>query len=125
MAVSRAMGLKVIGLDIAPQALDAAKASGADYVFNTLTDKDWQAQILKLTDGGVDAAVNFTASKKSYDDAPAIIRPGVGILMVVGIPQKPIELNALDVALGRYRVMGSNNGSKLPNPTMRRAGELT
>jgi hypothetical protein len=45
--------------------------------------------------------------------------------MVVGIPQKPIELNALDVALGRYRVMGSNNGSKLPNPTMRRAGELT
>ncbi|KAF2808073.1 GroES-like protein [Mytilinidion resinicola] len=108
---AKAMGLKVIGLDIAPQALDAAKESGADHVFNTMTDKDWQKKIIELTDGGVDAAVNFTASKKSYDDAPAIIRPGSGILMVVGIPQKPIELNALDIALGRYRVLGSNNGT--------------
>lgn len=31
--------------------------------------------------------------------------------MIVGIPQKPLELNALDIALGRYRVKGSNNGT--------------
>lgn len=44
-----------------------------------------------------DAAVNFTTSKKSYDDAPAIIRPGFGILMVVGIPQKPLEFSGVSV----------------------------
>jgi len=41
---------------------------------------------------------------------PAIVKPGVGTIMVVGIPQKPLEFNALDIALGRYKVRGSNNG---------------
>jgi propanol-preferring alcohol dehydrogenase len=30
-------------------------------------------------------------------------------MMVVGIPQKPITLNALEVALGKYRVGGASN----------------
>lgn len=107
------MGLKVIGLDITDQALEEAKKCGADYVFNSMADKEWQKKVLEITGGGVDAAVNFTASKKSYDDCPAIIRPGLGLLMVVGIPRQPLELNALDIALGRYRVKGSNNGSEL------------
>ena len=106
------MGLKVIGVDITDHSLAEAKSCGADHVFNSLTDKDWQKKIVELTSGGVDAAVNFTASKKSYDDAPAILKPGLGLLMVVGIPRQPLELNALDIALGRYKVKGSNNGSE-------------
>jgi propanol-preferring alcohol dehydrogenase len=62
-----------------------------------MTEKDRQKKIAEITGGGVDAAVNFTASKKSYDDAPAIIRPGFGILMVVGIPQKPLEFNGVSI----------------------------
>ncbi|KAH7119019.1 chaperonin 10-like protein [Dendryphion nanum] len=108
---AKAMGYKVVGLDIADQALEEAKKCGADHVFNSLTDKDWQKKVIEVTSGGADAVVNFTASKKSYDDAPAIIKPGVGLLMVVGIPRQPLELNALDIALGRYRVKGSNNGT--------------
>lgn len=30
-------------------------------------------------------------------------------MMIVGIPQKPLELNALEIALGKYRVGGGNN----------------
>ncbi|KAF2739505.1 GroES-like protein [Polyplosphaeria fusca] len=108
---AKAMGYKVIGLDITDQALEEAKKCGADHVFNSMIDKDWQKKVLEVTNGGVDAAVNFTASKKSYDDAPAIIKPGLGLLMVVGIPRQALELNALDIALGRYRVKGSNNGT--------------
>ncbi|KAF2195364.1 GroES-like protein [Zopfia rhizophila CBS 207.26] len=108
---ARAMGYNVIGLDIADQALEEAKKCGADHVFNSKTDNDWQKKVLEITGGGVDAAVNFTASKKSYDDAPAIIKPGLGLLMIVGIPREPLQLNALDIALGRYRVKGSNNGT--------------
>ncbi|KAF2478035.1 GroES-like protein [Lindgomyces ingoldianus] len=108
---AKAMGYKVIGLDIADQALEEAKNCGADHVFNSMTDKDWQKKVLEITGGGVDAAVNFTASKKAYDDTPAIIKPGLGLLMIVGIPRQPLELNALDIALGRYRVKGSNNGT--------------
>ncbi|ORY04288.1 chaperonin 10-like protein, partial [Clohesyomyces aquaticus] len=108
---AKAMGYKVIGLDIADQALEEAKNCGADHVFNTMIEKDWQKRVIEITGGGADAAVNFTASKKAYDDAPAIIRPGLGLLMIVGIPRQPLELNALDIALGRYRVKGSNNGT--------------
>jgi len=115
------MGLSVIGVDIADQALEEARACGADHVFNSITDKDWKDRILKITGGGVDAAVNFTASKKSYDDCPGIIKPGQGLLMVVGIPREPIQLNALDIALGRFRIKGSNNGSKLGADGIHRA----
>jgi len=107
---AKAMELKVIGIDLSDDQLEAAKACGADVTFNPIKDKDYQKKILELTGGGVDAAVNFTASKKAYDDMPAIIRPGTGTLMVVGIPLQPLTFTALDIALGRYKVKGSNNG---------------
>jgi len=105
------MGYKVIALDISDAQLETAKSVGADHVFNSMTDKDYVKKILEITEGGVDAAVNFTASKKAYDDAPAIIRlvsrmtwsnnqlterrPGLGTLMVVGIPNQPLSFNAV------------------------------
>jgi D-arabinose 1-dehydrogenase-like Zn-dependent alcohol dehydrogenase len=61
---AKAMGLKVIGLDISDIQLETATASGADYVFNTMTDKEYVKKVIELSGGGVDAAVNFTASKK-------------------------------------------------------------
>jgi propanol-preferring alcohol dehydrogenase len=114
---AKAMGYRVIGIDMSTAALDEAKASGAEHVFNPAaprSESDGQtyvAEILKITGQGVDAAVNFTASKRAYDAMPDIIRPGRGIFMAVGIPKEPLEINAYDIALGRYRVMGSNNGT--------------
>ena len=105
------MGYKVIGLDIIDGQLEEAKACGADYAFNTMTDKDYVARIKELTNGGVDAAVNFTASKRAYDDAPAILRPGSGLLMIVGIPQQALSFNAFDISLSKFKVKGSNNGT--------------
>ncbi|KAB5571859.1 chaperonin 10-like protein [Coniochaeta sp. 2T2.1] len=111
IAYAKAMGYKVIGLDVVDSQLEEAKDQGADYVFNSATDKDYVKKIQELTGGGVDAAINYTASKRAYDGCPAIIRPGEGKLVVVGIPQQPLTLNALDIAMGRYRVIGSNNGT--------------
>ncbi|CAA9957176.1 Alcohol dehydrogenase [Pyrenophora teres f. maculata] len=108
---AKAMGYKVIGIDITDAAIEEAKSCGADHTFNSMTDKEYKKKIKDLTGGGVHAAVNFTASKKSYDDCPAIVKAGEGIIMVVGIPQQPLEFNGLDVALGRYRIKGSNNGT--------------
>jgi Zn-dependent alcohol dehydrogenase len=72
------MGLKVIGLDIAEQALEEARCCGADHGFNSKDDADWKKKVLEITGGGIDAAVNFTASKRSYDNCPDIIKPGPG-----------------------------------------------
>ena len=109
---AKAMGYKVIGIDITAAAIEEAQKCGADHVFNSLADKDYKQKIVELSGGGVLAAVNFTASKQAYDDCPAIVKLGAGMIMVVGIPRQPITFNALDIALGRYRVKGSNNGSK-------------
>lgn len=111
---ARAMGYRVIGVDTAHMALEEAKSAGAEHIFNPTAAQDgdmsYTQKILSVTGGGVDAAVNFTASKQAYAGMPAIIRPGRGILMCVGIPAQPIELNVFDIALGRYKVMGANNG---------------
>jgi D-arabinose 1-dehydrogenase-like Zn-dependent alcohol dehydrogenase len=105
------MGYKVIALDIIDGQLEEAKDCGADYTFNTITDKNYVESVQKLTGGGVDAAVNFTASKRAYDDTHKIIRPGTGLLMVVGIPQQALVLNAFDIAMSRFKIKGSNNGT--------------
>jgi threonine dehydrogenase-like Zn-dependent dehydrogenase len=126
------MGLKVIGIDVSDTQLEEAKVCGADHTFNPVSDKDYVEKILKLTGGGVNAAVNFTAAKAvsdiclvfqkcgfliilyavirqhacdnkvSFKSTPSKIqptnkkcRPGEGTLMVVGIPQKPLEINAV------------------------------
>jgi propanol-preferring alcohol dehydrogenase len=96
---AKAKQLKVITIDISDEQLETAKAVGSDYIFNSRTDPDYVKKILDLTDGGVAAAVNFTASKAAYDDAPAIIRPGLGLLMVVGIPLQPLTFNGVSRAI--------------------------
>lgn len=110
-----AKGYKVIGIDMSAAALEEAKASGATHVFDpsaarTDDGQSYISRILEITGGGVDAAVNFTASKRAYDAMPDIIRPARGIFMVVGIPSEPLQINAYDIAMNKFRVMGSNNG---------------
>jgi propanol-preferring alcohol dehydrogenase len=98
----------VIAIDLIDTQLEEAKASGADYTFNPMTNKDYVKSIMEITNGGCHAAVNYTNSKPAYDSTPVLLRAG-GIMMIVGIPQKPITLNALEVALGKFRVGGASN----------------
>jgi len=104
------MGYKVIDIDLVGGQLEEAKANGAGYVFNPMTDKDYIKQVKEITNGGVHAAVNFTASKRTYDATPPLIRVN-GIMMCVGIPNEPLTYMAMDVAMNKYRIGGSNNGT--------------
>lgn len=104
-----AMGYRVIAIDLVDAQLKDAKSSGAEHIFNPVNDKDYIKQIIEITDGGCHAAVNYTNSKPAYDSTPPLLRAG-GIMMVVGIPQKGITLNALEIALGKYRVGAASNG---------------
>ena len=106
----KAYGKKVIGIDLSPDALEEAKAQGADHVFNPMETKDYVDQIRKITGKGCHAAINFTNSVPAYTNAPQVLRVN-GILMVTGIPQKPLQFQAMDVSMNRIRVRGSNNGT--------------
>ena len=107
---ARAMNYRVIAIDTASNALEVAKEAGAEHIFNPVDTPGYVAEIMTLTGRGVHAAVNFTASKRAYSGMPAILRPGQGIFMAVGIPPQDIELSVFDIALGKYKVMGANNG---------------
>ncbi|KPM43010.1 hypothetical protein AK830_g3530 [Neonectria ditissima] len=106
---AKAMKLKTIGLDISNSQLDAVKALGADLVINTLETPNSESIIKKMTNGGCHAAAVFSASNAAYESAPKTLRTN-GLLMVAGIPQKPLSINALDILLGKYRIAGRSSG---------------
>lgn len=107
----KAYGCSVIGIDLSPDALAEARAQGADHVFNPSTDTDYITRIRELTGGkGCHAAINYTNSAAAYASAPNLLRYN-GVLMVTGIPQKPLAFSAMDISMLRVRVRGSNNGT--------------
>lgn len=71
---AKAMGLKVIGLDISDSQLQAVKTLGADAIVNTLTEPEFEAKVKKLTDGGCHAAAVFSSSNIAYENAPKTLR---------------------------------------------------
>ncbi|KAH8602079.1 hypothetical protein B0O99DRAFT_605570 [Bisporella sp. PMI_857] len=107
---AKKLGYSVIGIDLVDGQLEEAKASGADHVFNPVTDGDYVAKVKEITKGGCHAAVNFTASRRAYDSTPALLRIN-GILMVVGIPNEPLTFSPMDLAMQKFRIGGGNNGT--------------
>ncbi|KAF2014073.1 GroES-like protein [Aaosphaeria arxii CBS 175.79] len=106
---AKALGLKVVGLDISESQLQAVEALGADMVINTLTEPDFETKVKTFTKGGCNAAAVFSASNVAYENAPKTLRIN-GLLMVAGIPKQPLAINALDILLGKYRVAGKSSG---------------
>ncbi|KAF2801814.1 GroES-like protein [Mytilinidion resinicola] len=108
---ARAMGFKIIALDINDIQLEEAKECGTDYAINTRRDKDYAKKVKEITKGGCHAVVNYTNSKAAYESATDLLRIN-GILMVVGLPQEPLSFNSMFLALRKFRVVGSSN--KIP-----------
>lgn len=106
----KAMGAKVIALDINDDILQVAKAQGADYVFNSRTHAGYQDEIHRLTDGGADAVAVYSDADAAYASAIPLVTIG-GILMVVGLPANPLRFGALDIARGTYRVKGDSTST--------------
>jgi alcohol dehydrogenase, propanol-preferring len=100
---AKAMGFKVVGIDINDEILAQTKAQGADAVFNSMTNKNYVQELLKLTGGGVKAADVFSNADAAYAGAPQIIKLG-GVLMVVGLPHNPLKISSMDLALGKYKI---------------------
>ena len=108
---AKAMGLKVIAVDIDGGQLDAAKMAGADYTFNPELSPTYADDIKIVTENGVDAAVSFAPSEKAYDDMPSMIRWG-GLLMVVGaVVDGPLTIEPLDIIFKRYVIKTACNGT--------------
>ncbi|CAK7222158.1 hypothetical protein SBRCBS47491_004774 [Sporothrix bragantina] len=107
---AKAMGARVIGVDVNDDTLANSKAQGADYVFNSLTNKTYKEEILKLTNGGAKSVAVFSAAEAAYESAIPLIEIG-GILLVAGLPKNGVRFGALDIAVGKYRIKGDSTGT--------------
>lgn len=68
------MKLRVIGVDISDPQLEAARALGADFTFNSALNPGYAEEILQKTSGGANAAVVLSASNAAYQSAPSVLR---------------------------------------------------
>ncbi|KAF2008026.1 alcohol dehydrogenase [Amniculicola lignicola CBS 123094] len=110
---AKAMGFKVICVDINDDILASVKSQGADAVFNSRTNKNYVEEARKFMNRGpnkgADAVAVFSAADAAYRSAPPLVKLG-GIIMVVGLPANGVTFDALDIARGTYRVKGDSTG---------------
>ncbi|KAK3709392.1 hypothetical protein LTR37_010953 [Vermiconidia calcicola] len=107
---AKAMGLKVVGLDVNDDMLEIVKKNGADAVFNTRTNSDYAAEVKKLTGSGCHAVAVYSNATPAYHSARKVLKIK-GLLMVIGLPDKPLEFQPFDVVANVFRIKGSNTGT--------------
>ncbi|KAI0136801.1 hypothetical protein BJ170DRAFT_30980 [Xylariales sp. AK1849] len=100
---AKAMGFKVVGIDINDDVLESVTALGADATFNSKTNPNYVEELKKVTEKGAHAAAVFSAADAAYAGAPDVLRTG-GLLMVVGITGKPLQFSTFDLCTGRYKI---------------------
>lgn len=97
----------VIVADTDPAALESARALGADDTILVESGSSTGRAVKHLTDGGVDAAIEFVGAAASVTDAVKSIRPG-GRAVVVGVGVEPITtLPSVLWSNNEYVLMGS------------------
>ncbi|KAK6380439.1 hypothetical protein LTS17_005629 [Exophiala oligosperma] len=117
--IAKAMGLKVIGIDINDDVLKAASEAGADFVVNSKAE-DYVEKVKQISEGGAHAAVVFSAAYAAFGSSIKILRIA-GLLMIIGLPAKPLEFAAFDLMRNLYRVSSTATG---PPHKMPRAVEF-
>jgi 2-desacetyl-2-hydroxyethyl bacteriochlorophyllide A dehydrogenase len=97
----------VLVADTHPAALESARSLGADDTILVEPGSSTGRTVKHLTDGGVDAAIEFVGAAASVTDAIKSIRPG-GRAIVVGVGVEPITtLPAVLWSNNEYALMGS------------------
>jgi len=103
----KAMGAKIIGIDINDATLEVFKKQGGDLIFNSRSNADYVAEIKKATGGGAHAVAVFSDAVAAYNGAPSVLRVG-GLLMCIGLPKDPITINVVDLCCQTYRIKGES-----------------
>lgn len=71
---AKAIGLRVIGIDISDPQLESTKELGADATFNSLSNPTYAKELKAVTGGGAHAAAIFSASNAAYESASDTLR---------------------------------------------------
>jgi len=104
--VAKAVGARVVAVDIAPWKLETASALGADAVVDSRDPKAAAKEIRKITGGGADAAFEVIGNPEVLDLATQVVKWG-GRVIVVGYSEKPALLQAGRIMFRELEIKGS------------------
>ena len=107
---ARAMGLKIVALDVAPEKLALARESGADVAIDARS-KDAVAGVLQATGGGAHGVLVTAVSPSAFSQALHMARRK-GTVALVGLPPGEFSTPIFDVVLKRITVRGSIVGTR-------------
>lgn len=107
---AKAMGLKVVGVDLTDDKLKLALESGADQAVNALS-KDAVERVLQATGGGAHGVLVTAVSTPAFAQALRMVRRK-GTVSLVGLPPGEFPTPIFDVVLKRITVRGSIVGTR-------------
>ena len=95
----------VIGIDGDETRLGMAKRMGADVVLD-YRGVDVVAEINRLTDGGVDVAIEALGTQQTFENALRCLRPG-GTLSSLGVCSGKLQMpyDAFAAGIGDHRIV--------------------
>ena len=109
----------IIAVDLSDEKLAFARRFGATHTINARS-VDPVAQIVEMTDGGVDYAFDAIGVRQTMEQILPAVRAGQlgydsgGTAVLVGVPQEPATLN-MRLLLGERKYVGSIGGSSRPD----------
>jgi len=104
------MGLYFAALDISPEKLALARASGADLAVDARSPNA-VADVLKATNGGAHGVLVTAVSPPAFSQALHLVRRK-GTVALVGLPPGDFPTPIFDVVLKRITVRGSIVGTR-------------
>ncbi len=107
---AKAMGLKIVALDVAPEKLALARATGADVAIDARSP-DAIADVLKATGGGAHGILVTAVSPPAFSQALQMVRRK-GTVALVGLPPGEFPTPIFDVVLKRITLRGSIVGTR-------------
>ncbi|MFC4238262.1 alcohol dehydrogenase AdhP [Thalassospira xianhensis] len=106
---AKAMGMKVIAVDISPDKLKLAKDLGADWVLNA-KETDVVAEVQKQM-GGANGVLVTAVSKSAFAQGVGMLGRH-GTMALCGLPPGKFELDIFDTVLSRKTIRGSIVGTR-------------
>jgi alcohol dehydrogenase, propanol-preferring len=107
---AKAMGLKVVGLDIAEDKLQLAREAGAEHAVNALS-ADAVDSVVRVTGGGAHGVLVTAVSTPAFAQALRMVRRK-GTVSLVGLPPGEFPTPIFDVVLKHITVRGSIVGTR-------------
>ncbi|AYG61988.1 zinc-dependent alcohol dehydrogenase family protein [Rhizobium jaguaris] len=111
LQLAKARGARVIVTSSSDVKLALARELGADETINYSTSPDWDAEVLRLTNGlGADLVLD-TVGSATFGRSIAATRYG-GVIFTIGfITGTSLQLDLMPVIVKALRIQGNNTGS--------------